>query len=332
MKITRKFIADKASVSPTTVSNVLNNDPGARIGEETRKRVIKIAKKYNYFPNILARSLVMQKTFNIGFISTIPIISFLKYPFNNAIFFGLETEIENNGFSLVFSLLKSADDINFSVRKMILGNIVDGIILYGRVNIQLINLLKTNNTKFVLIDYYLDDIQTNSVLPENAQGAYKATKYLIEKKCQKIYCLNGNENHPSYKERPDGYKKAMLENNLKPVILSTTPTIEDTYFYILELIKKKNLPDAFFAAGDPMAMGTLRALKDSGYKVPEQIKVIGFDNISLSEMETPQLTTVNVPQIEMGKEAVKLLLEKIEKKDKPSLIRLPTELIIRDSA
>ncbi len=334
MKINRKFIARKSYVSPTTVSDVLNNNPKARIGKKTRERVIKVAKQYNYFPNIFARSLVMKKTFNIGFISTVHITAFLNDPFSNSIFVGLESAIEKTGYSLVFSLLKSDNDINFSVRKMIQGNIVDGVILYRRVDKNLLKLLADYQTKFVLIDNHIHSLNTNSVLPENVEGAYKATKYLIEKKAKKIYCLNSNEPHPSYIERPTGYKKAMEENNLSPNVLVITPypDIPSTYNFVKSLIQNNDIPDAFFAAGDHMAIGAVRALKDSGIKIPEQVRVIGFDNIQLTELETPQITTVNVPKIEMGEEAVKLLLGLIEDHNKPSVMRLKTELVLRESA
>lgn len=332
MQITRKFIADKAKVSPTTVSDVLNNNPKARIGEATKKRVIAIAKKYNYFPNILARSLVMKKTFNIGFISTQPIVTFLTYPFNNPIFLGLEKEIEDNGYSLVFSLLKSKEEINFAVRKMIMGNIVDGIILSGRVEENLINLIKQNNIDFVIIDYFLNSIETNAIMPDNIDGAYEATKYLIDQNCNNIYCINGNEDHPAYKERPAGYKKAMNEAKLKTKFIISGTTIDDAYQVVTNYIKKENLPDAFFACGDPMAIGTLRALKDAKIKIPKQVKVIGFDNIYLAELESPKLTTMNVQKSEMGQEAVKLLLSNIKNNEKPQIRRLPTTLIKRETA
>ncbi len=335
MKITRKFIAEKSGVSPTTVSDVLNNNPKARIGKDARKRVMQIAKKYDYFPNILARSLVMKKTFNIGFISTQPIATFLTYPFNNPIFLGLEKEIEDNGYSLVFSLLKSKDDINFSVRKMIMGNIVDGIILSGRAEENLIKMIMKNNIKFVIIDYFMDNIKTNAVLPENFNGSYQATEYLINKGCKKIYYINGNEDHPAYRERPAGYKKAMSKYNLNPKFIISGTTIDDAYNLISDFIKEQNIqemPDALLTAGDPMAIGTLRALKDAGIKVPEEIKIIGFDNIFLTELETPKLTTVNVQKKEMGEKAVELLFKQIKEECPPSILRLPTELIIRGSA
>ncbi|MBU1078280.1 MAG: LacI family transcriptional regulator [Spirochaetes bacterium] len=331
MNITRKFIAEKAGVSPTAVSDVLNNNPIARIGKEARKRILSTAKKYNYFPNITARSLVMQKTFNIGFINTIPIASFVTYPFNNDIFIGLEKAIEDNGYSLVFSLLKSDGEMNFSVRKMILGNIVDGIVLYGHVKEDLVKLLMKNRIPFVLIDYYLESMKTNAVLPDNSGGAYEATKYLIDQKLKKIICLNGNEDHPAYKERPKGYSKAMKESKLIPEILSCGTFIEDGYEFMTGLLKKGNIPEAIITTGDPMAIGVLRALKEKRIKVPDQIKLIGFDNIYLTELESPKLSTVDVPKIELGQEAVRLLLQNILKKGTPSILRLPTKLILRET-
>lgn len=330
--ITRKFIAKKADVSTATVSYVLNKIPHSRISEKTQKRVLAVAKKYNYFPNILARSLAMKKTFNIGFINTLPLISFLGDPFQNSIFAGIESEIEKNGYSLIFSLLKDPDEINFSVKKMICGNIVDGIVLYGKVEEDLVKYLYQNNIKFVLIDYYLENIKTTSILPDNIQGAYEATKYLIKKKFKKIYCINGDTKHPSYKERPKGYKKAMKEANLEPKILTANPYIEETYIFIKKLIQKKDLPQAFFATGDNMAIGILRCLKDNNIKVPEQINIMGFDNCHHLDREKIQLTTMNVPKIKMGEEAIKLLLKIIKKDQKPAIFRLPVNLVIRETA
>ncbi|MDD5066599.1 MAG: LacI family DNA-binding transcriptional regulator [bacterium] len=332
MKITRKFIAKKANVSPTTVSDVLNRNPNARIGQKTKELVIQLAKKYNYYPNTVARSLVMKKTFNIGFIYTVPITFFLNDPFNNSIFAGIESEIEKNGYSFLFSLLKSDTDINYSVRKMVLGHIVDGLIFYRRIEKNLKNMLSENKTKFVLIDNYYPDMKTNSILPDNEAGAYQAVQYLIRKRALKIYCINGNEDHPSYKERPAGYKKAMEENGLEPIIFSVPPDIENTRVFITGLIRKGDIPEAFFTTGDHMAIGTLRALKENRIKVPEQVKLIGFDNIYLTEIESPRITTVNIPKIEMGTRAVKLLLQNINEEKEPEIVRLPTDLVIRETA
>lgn len=334
-RINRKFIAAKAGVSTATVSYVLNKIPHSRVSEKTRKRVIAAAKKYNYFPNILARSLAMNKTFNIGFINTLTLVDFLSDSFQNSIFAGIEREIENNGYSLLFSLLKgtdSLDDLNFSVRKMICGNIVDGIVLYGKVEPFLVEYLLGNNVKFVLVDFALPNIKTSSVLPDNITGAYEATRHLIKKNCKKIYCINGDFLHPSYTERPEGYKKALKEAGLQTKIFITNPSIDNTYSFIKNLINKQGLPDAFFATGDHMAIGILRCLKDKAIKVPEQVKVVGFDDLIVFDREQARLTTVNVPKIEMGQEAVKILLQKIKKDEPPQIYRLPTRLVIRETA
>ncbi|MGP8330648.1 MAG: LacI family DNA-binding transcriptional regulator, partial [Methanosarcinaceae archaeon] len=253
IKVNRKFIAQKANVSTATVSYVLNDIPNSRVGKKTKKRVMEIAKKYDYFPNILARSLVMQKTFNIGFINTLPLVTFLGDSFQNSIFAGIESAIEKNGYSLLFSLLKYTDDIkdlNFSVKKMICGNIVDGIVLYGKVEPNLIEFLYQNNVQFILIDYFIDNIKTNSILPDNINGAFEATEHLIKQNLKNIYCINGKEKHPSYTERPAGYRKAMKKARLKPKVLNIGTRIEEAYIFTKKLIEKKDMPEAFFATGD----------------------------------------------------------------------------------
>ncbi len=333
-KITRNFIAKMARVSPATVSYVLNNILDARIGKKTKEKVLRISKKYNYYPNLFARSLVTKRTFNIGFINTLPLVSFLSDPFQSSIFAGIESEIEKNDYSLLFSLLKPTGEINASSKKMICGHIVDGIVLYGKVEQELIDFLNKNNVKFVLVDYYLEGYNTNSILPENINGSYEITKYLIQKNIKKIYCINGNTKHPSYIERPEGYKKAMQEANLPIHILKTDSNLYSTYEFIKTLIIKNDLPEAFFATGDPMAIGIIRCLMDNGIRVPEQIKVVGFDNIVHLTWEKIKLTTMNVPKIEMGKTAVQLLLKLInsDKDIEPSTIRLPTTFVPGDTA
>lgn len=333
-RVTRKFIAEKAGVSPSTVSYVVNHPHLKKISEATKKHVSKIIKKYNYFPNSAAKSLVGSKTFNIGFLTNYPLKSFLADPFQNEIFAGITSEIEENEYGMLFSLLKkveleTTDDINFSVKKMVLGNVVDGMILFGKFDKKLIRFVSDHNIKFVLIDYYLKDMKVNAVLPDNIKGAYEAVEYLIKKGLKKIYCINGDIYHPSYTERPQGYRRAMNDNDLKPIVFNKKVIHGGIYEFISELIQKKDLPEAFFATGDFIAMETLHALRNHKIKVPQQIKIMGFDNCYYSESN---LTTVHIQKEEMGREAVKLLLKKIQGEKSPSLIRLPTRLIIRETA
>lgn len=330
--ITIKFIAEKARVSTASVSYVLNNIPHSRVTEKTKKKILSIAKKYNYTPNILARSLAMSRTFNIGFINTLPLSQFVQDSFLNSMFAGIESEIENKSYSLLYSIYKVDQGINPSANQLIHGHIADGILLYGTVEESLLNTIIKSGIKFILIDYYINHPSITAILPDNINGAYKAIKYLINKKLKKIFCINGKFNHPSYKERPNGYKKAMKEHRLSPVIYNTDSTINGTYALIESLIHNKNLPEAFFATGDSMAVGILRCLLDHKIKVPQQIKVIGFDNALWTQNERIKLTTVNIPNIEMGQQAVQILLGLIENQQKPKIFRVPTKLVIKESA
>lgn len=335
MKITRKFIAEKAGVSPTAVSDVLNSNPKARIGDEVRKRILKVAQQYHYVPNSSARSLVTGKSFNIGLIYKNSMTDYLSDPFSHEVFLGIESEIEQNDYSLVFSLHKQEKALNPSVSRLIYGNFVDGIILSGVVDAEIIHILEQRELPFVLIDYFLKDITTNSVMPDNTTGAYNATNYLIEHGYKSIVCLNGVETgitHPSYVERPAGYFRAIREAGLSETIISTQPDIQGSYQTVTEILNSGKLPEAFFTTGDHMAIGCVRAIKDFNSQLAQEIRVIGFDDICWLESESPAISTVRVPKQDMGKEAVRLLLEKINNPQMAAkCIRLGTELVIRET-
>ena len=184
-----------------------------------------------------------------------PLFDFLKDPFQYAIFTGIETEIEKNGYNLSFSLLQSMEKINFTVRKMIFGHIVDGIIWYGRIERHFLEMLLKNRTKFVLLDYYAEGVTTHCVLPENEQGAEEATEYLIKKGKKIITCINSQLDHPSYREREKGYRKAMERAGLNPVVVYSGTYFEDTYRFIGEKYSRDNLPEAFLATGENIDSG-----------------------------------------------------------------------------
>lgn len=337
MKVTRKFIAEQAGVSATTVSYVINNTPSARISGKVRKRVMAVASKYNYIPDVSAKALVTGKTFNIGFLYKASMTDFISDPFTHEVFMGLEHEIEINDYSLMFAMLEKHDGsgISCSAMRMMRGKFVDGIVICGNIDTEIVHTLKDSGIPFVLIDYSFDDIACNSVMPDNKFGGHIATQYLIDQGCRKIYCLNGDQerfNHPAYKERPAGYRETMLANNLKSEIISMPPDMESSKSTVYRELKKGNIPEAFFAVGDHIAAGCVSAIKKFDEKLLKKIRVIGFDDIQWSQSQSPKLSTVRVPKIEMGSEAVKMLLECIGGNKKTErVLRLGTELIIRET-
>ena len=334
MKITRKFIAKEAGVSETAVSDVLSGNPKARISHEVRAKIRRIAEKHDYLPNSSARSLVTGRTFNIGFIYRASIADFMKDPFTQEVFLGAESEIEKNEYGLLFALLKDNRNWNPSVRRLLCGHSADGIVLMGAVDSKIIDFMQKKSIPFVLIDFNVEKRKANTVLPENFEGAYDAVKYLISENCRSICCINGiyeGYSHPSYIERPAGYSKAMEEQGLKINILETLPDVENAEKAVDKLVSTGEIPDAFFATGDHMAIGCVRALNKHS-SLLKKIRVVGFDNINWLENEKPGLSSVNVPKIQMGQEAVRLLLRNIEKPDmSPQTVRLSTSLVIRET-
>jgi LacI family transcriptional regulator len=331
MRVTRKFIAEKAGVSPTAVSDIINKNPKARISEKVRARVLDIAKEYNYIPNMSAKSLVMKKTFNIGLMYKDSMVNFLDDPFSHEVFLGIESELDKNDYAMIFSILKDEAALNPSAQRMIYGHFVDGIVLCGSIDKKIVKALTENKIPFVIIDFLLNKIKHNAVLPDNEHGAYEAVKFLIDNGCKSIVCLNGFPGklpHPSYLERPEGYKKAMLEAGLPANMLETEPDMESSYDFVKKYLKNNKAPDAFFATGDHMALGCLKAVKESGRK----IRIIGFDNISWASNENYLLSTVNVPKTEMGAEAVRLLLQNIANPEASTkVLRLTPSLVIRST-
>ncbi len=335
MRVTRKFIAAKAGVSPTAVFDVLSKNPKARIGAAAREKIQKIADKYGYMPNMSAKSLVTGKTFNVGMILRCAITDFLKDPFTQEVFLGAESEIESNEYGLIFSLLKDEEEWNPSVKRILMGSSADGILLMGAVGDRLIDFLLKKSFPFVLIDFLVKGRKINTVLPENEKGAREAVEHLIGSGCRKIVCINGihgNNQHQSYVERPAGYLRAMENAGLDHRIVETAPDIAGAQRTVEGLLLSGEEPDAFFATGDHMAIGCLRALKKVAPKSLAKTRIIGFDNISWLENETPKLSSVNVPKIQMGQEAARLLLKNMEEPGTaPSLFRLPTNLVIRET-
>lgn len=337
MKINRKFIAEKAGVSTTTVSYVINNTLNTRISDEVKARVLQVVEKYNYVPNPAGRALVTGKTGNIGFIYKSSMIDFFSDPFTHEVFSGWVHELEKNDCSLMFALQEKHPGAGFSdsAKRMLSGRFVDGIVLYGNIDIEIIKRLQQVKVPFVLVDYLIKDIQCNAILPDNRRGAKCAVQYLLEHGCSQICCLNGDQEdftHPAYIERPSGYSDAMLEAGLPLDIVSILPDIEGAYATVMGLLKNGKCPDAFFATGDHIAIGCLKAITDYDSSLLGKIRIIGFDNIQWSEKGLPLLSTVKVPKIKLGEESIKMLLANvISKTDATRTIRLDTELQIKET-
>lgn len=329
MKVTLKDIADLANVSVATVSKIINNKD-EEISEETRQRVKEIIARENYQPNILARSMITKRTNTLGLI-----IPDVRNLFFTDLVRGAEDFAYKHNYSILFC--NTDDSIEKEMRYIttLLNKQVDGIVLVGSINRN-----KQLERKFrisvpvVTIDRDVNfkDISEKIIL-ENVTGAYKALEHLISLGHRKIMFLSGFLDTRVSQERLEGYSKALANHNIiidESLIHIGSFSIEFGY----KTIMKKGIPEgvsAIFCGNDLIAFGAMKALKERGLKVPEDISVVGFDDIVFSSMITPELTTVRQPSYNLGRVAVKKLIEILENTSIDEDIELKLELIVRES-
>lgn len=324
---TIKEIARLANVSSATVSKIINGKD-KYISEETRQRVLEIIEREGYIPNGIAKSLKMKRTKTIGII--VPDVMNL---FFSEVAKGAEDSAEKKGYSVILcnsdnSKTKEEKYINILQEKM-----VDGIILTASEG-EARKYLKRCNTPMVLVDRNLDlDKPIGRIIVDNVEGTYKATNYLIEKGCKSIGFISSEEVNKLAKERLLGYKKALEENGIeidpKRIFLKSF-SVETGYEGVDYLLKDTSV-DSICCGNDLIAIGAIQRLKEKGIRVPEDVKIIGFDDISISKYVDPPLTTVRQPIYKLGEEAVNILVAIIEKKDTEMTKILETEIVERKS-
>lgn len=334
MNPTIKDVAQKAGVSIATVSLVINNHK--RISSDTKKKVQKAIKDLNYYPSRSARDLVSKKTGNIGFILTDD--HFLRTePFYTRIFLGTEFEARDGEYYILLTTIKSDYSENDPLPRFILDRSVDGVIVAGKIPEVLIDKLAKYNLPLIFVDYTSAKENFPVVLIDNIQGGITATNHLINYGHKNIAFIGGDINHPSINERLIGYKKALENAGINPnkKFISTTspyPDRQNGYNSAKKIFSTQKDVTAVFACNDAMAIGVMHYLKDSGLSIPNDISIIGFDDVESDLMLDPPLTTIRVPKIELGAEALRLMINTLKyKNSNAKKILVPVELIIRKS-
>jgi len=327
MEITIKDIAKMAKVAPSTVSRALNNK--GRMSDATRERIRQLARELGYHPNINAKGLATNKTGNIGIVINKRHRPESFYDFYGTIIMGVEEVIEKQGYHLIFS----STDGGPSVPRCVEERRVDGLILMGcDISEELVLLLRDNQVPLVLVDNHVEGV--DSVAIDNVGGAYKAVEYLIRLGHRKIGFIAERLSDLSFEERFEGYKLALKEYGLQydPDLVAEGLTPPDHGYVAMKNLLKRGTPPAVFAANDSTAAGAIKAIKENGLRVPDDIAVIGFDDGPTALHTVPLLTTVKVFREKMARVAAKRLMELIENPDQPPIqLRLSTELIIRES-
>jgi len=322
---TIKEIAKKAGVSPSTVSRTLRGQ--GRISPKTRERILRIAKELGYSPNVSARALVTGRTGTIGFLVHRR-QSLAPRSFYGEILSGVEREASKGGWHLLFA----SEDFK-EVPLMVKEKRVDGLLLAGcDISPDLLRSLQDLNIPLVLVDYHYDKI--DSVVTDNVGGACEAVNHLINLGHKPVGFIAERLDDLSFAERLEGYKLALQQNGLpydETLVAEGVPGSEGGYVAMKRLLEKAR-PPAIFAANDAAAIGAIRAIKEAGLKVPDDIAVVGFDDGDTATHIEPPLTTMRVFREQMGMLAARRLLDLIKQPDQPPIqVRILTQLIVRKS-
>lgn len=322
-------VAKRAGVSASTVSRVISNK--SYVKEKTRQRVLKAVEELNYIPNVLAKGLKMGTTNTIALM--VPSIQNQIFPI---VARGVEDMARKNGFTVI--LCNTDEDI--AVEKDYINKLrnrwVDGFIVSSMMpNSDHIYKLQEEGFPVVLTARYNDD-RISAVVIDNYQAAYDAVCHLVKTGHKKIAIALGRINLPIYQMRFDGYKDALEHNGInldEKLIINDTNGDSGFYHSTINLLKTGIRPDAIFATSDPKAIVVVRAITDFGLKIPEDISVLGFDNIEMSSLMEPPLSTVSQPLYEIGELAAKKLIDMIRGNGPavPTVDVMRTDLIIRKS-
>ncbi len=339
-KVTMERIAKELNISRTTVYRAIYNLP--RVSKQTRERVKKLVEKYDYHPNITAKNLASRRTGRIGIV-----LENLFVPIRNILSQYLIDMINGRSYKVVLETFDSNNVEGFmkKIQADILGGSYDGLLIEpdlfhfkGDKFKEIIEKIQRNKFPFIFLSASAKWPGVDFVSTNRYEGGYKAIKYLIELGHRRIAIVSILD-YPEYNQiepRYEAYRKALKDNNLevnpKWILPIEHAGALEGYNAGLKIAEMKDKPTAIFCINDFVAMGVLKALKESGIRVPDDISVVGFDNIELSNFAIVPLTTIAQPVNEISFEAINLLFRKISNPDTPTRqIYIDPKLIIRNS-
>jgi LacI family transcriptional regulator len=334
-KPTLRDVAELAQVSLGTASQALSNKAG--VLPETRAKVLEAARSIGYQHTVRTSSALSQSLSTIGLVTKsnhddVPSLN----TFYSYVLAGAERECQRTHLSLMYANIKVDEHSHaLSLPPMILDQKVDGVIIVGAFLEQtLASISKQYVQTIVLVDAYIPGQPFDSVLIDNVNGAQSAVEHLIEQGHTKIGLVGScADDYPSIRERRKGYTRALREHGIEQEYMEESPlTRSEVYEATIRLLQRSPEITAIFACNDDVAVGVLNAANHLGLHVPDDLSIVGFDDIDLSQQLNPPLTTVNVDKVLMGVVAVRMLRDRAEDPYRAALTTLvSTQLVIRDS-
>lgn len=319
-------IANRANVSISTVSRVLNNT--APVAEETRQRVLSIITELGYKPNLFAQGLAGGQSRTIGVLTQL-----IGSPFYDVILRGILRGIDGSGYSPLFA------DGGWDVEKdqialyMFMQRQVDGLIVLNGHSPDEFLVEIALRIPMIIVGREIAELSEQCLPFDDLEAAYKATQHLIDAGHRRIAHITGLPNHQDANERRDGYIKALEQNGIQPdpeLIIEGDFTEPSGVMAVEMLLMRGRIFSAIFAANDQLAYGARLALYHRGLRVPEDVSIIGFDDQAPSAYMVPPLTSIRRPPLEIGEAAGRALIYLIQGKS-ISLPNFQSSLVIRES-
>ncbi len=336
MKVTVKDIAEELGLSTAAVSMALNNKPG--VSTATRKRVLEEAERQGYdFTRGAAFGNEIKGTFClIVYKKSGAVVGDMHTPFFGDLASGIGAACKKAHYDFVIHFLYEDERLENQLYSLSRADYKGIILLATEMDDASLEHFNRFKTPILLLDSYFERADYNCVLINNNQGAFMATSYLIQKRKTQPGYLRSSYAIRNFEERAEGFYKAIRlagMSTARSLVHRMTPSEDGAYADMKAMLARGESPaDCYFADNDPIAIGAIKALKEAGYRIPEDVAVVGFDDIPLYEFINPPLTTVHVPKHSMGETAVRRLIEMVELKDATVLkIEVGTKLIKRKS-
>jgi len=326
--LTLKQIAKDLNISVSTVSRILNGKGKEwRISDATVATVMKYAEEVGYSPNLIAKGLQASRTFTIGLM--VPDIA-------NPFFATMAKHIEKWASKAKYSIILIDSDEDVEIEKVqvvnMMGRKVDGLIVapVGD-SYQHFTKIAKQKVPLIFVDRYFTDSTIPYITSDNYQGSYDAVQELVSKGHKRICLISGSKANELVRERTKGYMDALKNAQIEELILGDSFSIQNGYENTKTVLQLKNPPTAIFAMNNLIGFGVLKAIKELGLKIPQAISLIIFDNHPYLSLLNPSISTVKQNSEKIGEMAVKAILKEINQEFDSSSMRIPTELMLRDS-
>jgi LacI family transcriptional regulator len=330
--LTLEDIARQAGVSRSTVSRVVNGHPNVRA--DVRQRVLEVVQETGYHPNAAARTLASQRSRTIGLVLPRTVSSFFADPYFPHLTQGIAQACNQSDYTLGLFLVGSNEDEEKAFPRLSRRGYLDGVLVQtGQVGDQLIERLIHSEMPLVIIGRPFHSDGVSFIDVDNLDAARNAVGHLVRLGYQRIATITGPANNTTGIDRREGYLRALAERGrtVEEALVAEGDFSEASGYYAMKRLLPAK-PDAVFAASDVMAFGGMRAIREAGLRIPDEIALVGFDDLPQASRSEPPLTTVRQQVVQFGMSAVEVLIDVIDNGvTPPRRIVMATELIVRDS-